>query len=165
MRQWMGGGRAVQAVVLAGVVVMASGCFGKGAKGDFALPEDQRRLEIPAAMVEAAAAPAGGSATAPAVVAAPAANVAANGFTVPGERDALYARVGQVLEGIDGLQIASRAQLLGSYDVAYQGENFLVRLVAVEAGVYVSAVDPRGLPANGEGAKALVARLQAALAN
>ena len=165
MRQWMGGGRAVQAVVLAGVVVMAAGCFGKGAKGDFALPADQRPLEIPPAMVEAAAAPVGGSVTAPAAVVAPAAGVAANGFTVPGERDALYARVGQVLEGLDGLQIASRAQLLGSYDVAYQGENFLVRLVAVEAGVYVSAVDPRGLPASGPGAKALVSALQAALAN
>ena len=165
MRQWMGGGRAVQAVVLAGVVVMAAGCFGKGAKGDFALPADQRPLEIPPAMVEAAVAPVGGSVTAPAAVVAPAAGVAANGFTVPGERDALYARVGQVLEGLDGLEIASRAQLLGSYDVAYQGENFLVRLVAVEAGVYVSAVDPRGLPASGPGAKALVSALQAALAN
>ena len=35
------------------------------------------------------------------------------------------------------MTIASRAQLLGSYDVAYEGSNFLVRVVAVDAGAYV----------------------------
>jgi len=162
MRHSVDGSRALQAVVLASVVaVMATGCFSKGTRDDFALPADQRPLEIPPALVEGAAAPVTG---APAPLVAPAANTAGNGFTVPGERDAVYARVGQVLEGVDGLQIASRAQLLGSYDVAFQGENFLVRLVAVEAGVYISAVDPRGMPANSDAAKAVIGQLQAALA-
>lgn len=162
MRHWVGKGRAVQAVVLAGVVaVTATGCFGKGARDDFALPADQRPLEIPPALVMASETAQAAPVAAP--VSAPQAAAAANGFTIAGERDAVYARVGQVLEGIEGLEIASRAQLLGSYDVAYQGSNFLVRIVAVEAGAYISAVDPRGLPASGEAPQALLARLKAGL--
>ena len=81
-----------------------------------------------------------------------------------GTRDEIFARVGTALEGIDGLAIASKAQLLGTYDVSYQGSDFLVRVVAVESGAYVSAVDPRGLPATGEAPLKVVASLQAALA-
>ena len=52
MRHWVVDGRAWQAAVLAGMVVItATGCFGKGARGDFALPADQRPLEIPPALV------------------------------------------------------------------------------------------------------------------
>ena len=60
--------------------------------------------------------------------------------------------------------LASRAQLLGSYDVAYEGSNFLVRVVAVDAGAYISAVDPRGLPATAEAPVKLIATLKAKLA-
>ena len=160
MRHWVVDGRAWQAAVLAGMVVItATGCFGKSARGDFALPADQRPLEIPPALVVAEAE----GSTSGAAVSATAPRPAANGFTIAGERDAVYQRVGQVLESIDGLQIASRAQLLGSYDVAYQGSNFLVRIVSVDAGAYVSAVDPRGLPATGEAATAVMAQLKAGL--
>lgn len=164
MGQFVGGGRMAVAVLAGLVLVGTTGCFGKGAKQDFRLPPDQRPLEIPPAM--AAAQPASqdnGTVSAP--VRAPAPSAQANGFTVSGERDAVYARVGSALEAIDGVQIASRAQLLGSYDVAYQGSNFLVRVVAVEAGSYVSAVDPRGLPANDAPAQALMAALKDALGN
>ncbi|MBR7559524.1 hypothetical protein KC218_23535, partial [Mycobacterium tuberculosis] len=68
------------------------------------------------------------------------------------------------LEGVEGVTIASRAQLLGSYDVAYEGSNFLVRVVAVDAGAYISAVDPRGLPATAEAPVKLIAALKAKLA-
>ena len=166
MRYRVKGSRALQAAAVAGVLVMAAtGCSSKGVRADFALPADQRPLEIPPPLVLVESAPVNdtSSAVAPAPVAAPVGN--ANGFTAAGERDAVYARVGQLLEGIDGLQIASRAQLLGSYDVAYQGSNFLVRIVAVDAGAYVSAVDPRGLPATDAAALAVIAQLQAALAN
>ena len=77
-------------------------------------------------------------------------------------RDEVFARVGVALEGIEGVSIASRAQLLGSYDVNYEGASFLVRVVAVEAGTYVSAVDPRGLPAGGPAVK-LIGALKAKL--
>ena len=73
--------------------------------------------------------------------------------------------MGTALEGIAGVAIATRAQVLGSYDVSYQGSDFLVRVSEVEGGAYVSAVDPRGVPATGEAAVQLIAALQAALAD
>ena len=72
------------------------------------------------------------------------------GFTTAGSRDEVFNKVGDALAGIEGVNIASRAQLLGAFDVNYEGSNFLVRVSAAEAGAYVSAVDPRGLPATGE---------------
>lgn len=87
----------------------------------------------------------------------------ATGFTVAGSRDEVFPKVGDALATIEGLNIASRAQLLGAYDVSYQGSNFLVRVSAAEAGAYVSAVDPRGMPATGEAATQVIAALKAAL--
>lgn len=142
------------------------GCswFRKGPKGDFALPQEQRPLEVPPDLTlpdtsGAMSLPSGGTAQ---VQAAPAAS--ASGFTVPGTREQVFAQVGTALGAIDGLRIASSAQLLGSYDVSYQGSDFLVRVSTVEGGVYVSAVDPRGLPATHAAATQVIASLQAALA-
>ncbi|HSR65288.1 MAG TPA: hypothetical protein VLM17_06780 [Xanthomonadaceae bacterium] len=91
--------------------------------------------------------------------------VAANpsGFTVQGERDAVFAKVGDALAGMQGVTIASKAQLLGTYDVSYEGANFLVRVTAVTAGVYVSAIDPRGTPATEAAPLKLIAALKGAL--
>ena len=160
--------RTGAAVLIAVTTVTAlSGCswFRKGAKGDYALAPEQRPLEVPPDLTQPNTAgamnlPAAGPSVAPG--AAPAAS--ATGFTVAGTRDDIFAKVGTALEAVDGLTIASRAQLLGTYDVAYQGQNFLVRVVAVEAGAYVSAVDPRGLPATGAEAQKVIASVQAALA-
>jgi uncharacterized lipoprotein len=85
------------------------------------------------------------------------------GFAVAGGRDEVYARVGAALEAIEGVTIASRAQLLGSYDVSYRGSAFLVRVTPAQDASYVSAVDPRGVPATGEAPVALMAQLRAAL--
>ena len=164
--------RASAAVLLASTVVaLLGGCswFGKGAKGDYALSAEARPLEVPPDLNlpdtsgAMALPPAGGAAPRPqqAPAAAPAASP--SGFTVPGTRDAVFAQVGTALEGIEGVTIASRAQLLGTYDVSYQGVDFLVRVVAVEGGAYVSAVDPRGLPADNDGASKLIAALKASL--
>jgi uncharacterized lipoprotein len=95
--------------------------------------------------------------------AAPAPNAPTNGFIVAGNRDQVFERVGNALTAIEGLTIASKAQLLGAYDVSYEGANFLVRISQAEAGSYVSAVDPRGLPATGEAPQKVVAALKAAL--
>lgn len=164
--------RASTAALLAfTAAAMLGGCswFG-GAKGDYALSPEARPLEVPpdlnlpdtsGAMALPPAAGAG-QARPQAPAAAPAASP--SGFTVAGNRDEVFAKVGTALEGIEGLKIASRAQLLGTYDVSYQGVDFLVRVVGVEGGAYVSAVDPRGLPANAEAPLKVVAALQAELA-
>jgi len=48
--------------------------------------------------------------------------------------------------------------------VNYEGSDFLVRVVAVEAGAYISTVDPRGLPATGAAPTKLLGELKAKLA-
>src|SRR5690606_33663815 len=83
------------------------------------------------------------------------------GFTVPGTRDEVFNRLGEALTAA-GATIASKAQLLGAYDVSYEGGHLLVRVTEVQGGVYVSAVDPRGVPATGEAPDRLMAQLRAA---
>lgn len=166
--------RPLVLAVLAVSVIGVSGCswFSKGAKGDYALSPEARPLEVPpdlnvpntagAMHLPQAGAPAAPAAPA-AAPAAPSAAAASTSFVVQGERDAVFAKVGTVLEATDGLTIASRAPLLGVYDINYRNSDFLVRVVTVDNGVHVSAVDPRGLPASGAAAAELVASLKSAL--
>lgn len=162
----------VFSLVLLGVVtaVATSGCFFKrGARGDYALAPEARPLEVPPDLnlpntSGSAPIPALASAIKPAAASAGTAASSQSGFTVSGSRDEVFGKVGDALAGVEGVTIASRAQLLGSYDVAFEGSNFLVRVVAVDAGAYVSSVDPRGMPATDAAATKLIAALKAKLA-
>ena len=162
--------RASAAVLLAfTVVALLGGCswFRKGPKGDYALASEVRPLEVPPDLTlpdtsgAMALPPTTSAAQAPSAVAAPAASATA--FTVAGNRDEVFGQVGAVLATIDGLVIASRSELLGTYDVTHQGMNFLVRVAAVDGGVYVAAVDPRGVAAVGEAPREVIARVRAAV--
>lgn len=160
--------RASAAVLLAfTVVALLGGCswFRKGAKGDYALSAEARPLEVPPDLNLPDTS--GAMALPPAVaaakaVAAPAASATA--FVAAGKHEDVFGQVGAVLEGIAGLEIASRSQLLGTYDVSYQGANFLVRVAAVDGGVYVGAMDPRGVAASGEAPRQVVDALRAKIA-
>ncbi|MGY1425040.1 hypothetical protein [Lysobacter sp. A289] len=132
---------------------------------DLDLPRTGAALEMPAGSatasetVAAAAASPGSAATA-----APAQMGSAGaGFVVPGSRDEVFAQVDAALAEVDGVTVASRAKLLGAFDVNYRDSNFLVRVSETEAGAYVSAVDPRGMPAVDEAPVALITALKAAL--
>ena len=171
MRQSVSTVRVLSYALLAvAVAAGTTGCFKRGVKGDYALAPEMRPLEVPPDLNLPATTgdntvPPLASATKPAAPAATAAPAAGNtGFTLAGSKDEAFAKVGTALEGVEGVTIASRAQLLGSYDVAYEGSNFLVRVVAVDAGAYISAVDPRGLPATAEAPVKLIAGLKAKLA-
>ena len=159
---------------LAVAVLAASGChwFRKNDK-NYQQSAENRPLEVPpdldrpntdAAMQQTVEQPQSVSRSSmPAPAAASAAPTAATGFTVTGERDAVFAKVGDTLAATEGVTVASKAQLLGTYDVNYADTNFLVRVTKVEAGVYVSAVDPRGMPATSAAAVKLIAALKTAL--
>lgn len=161
------------ALLALGATVATTGCFKKGARGDYAVAPEMRPLEVPPDLTNpnpTAAAPAAGTSVLASQAARPAAAPAGtapatansvSGFNVPGSKDEVFAKVGTALEGVEGVTIASRAQLLGSYDVAFEGSNFLVRVVAVQGGAYVSAVDPRGMPATAEAPVKLIAALKA----
>lgn len=156
--------RPLALATLAIAVLGVSGCkwFRKG-NPDYAMSAETRPLEVPPDLNLPNTA---GAMKLP-PTGAPAASTqgvatSATGFNVAGTREDVFAKVGDALAGVEGLTIASKAQLLGSYDVNYEGSNFLVRVVGVEAGAYVSAVDPRGLPAAGSAPK-LIAALKAKL--
>lgn len=159
---------AIAAFILVAVAA-GSGCswFRKENKLYAGTPES-RPLEVPPDLdlprTDAAVTVPGSAATASATApgAAPAAGVS-TGFTTAGSRDEVFAKVGEALGKIEGVNIASRAQALGVYDVGYEGSNFLVRVAATDAGAYVSAVDPRGLPATGAAPTKLMSTLKAAL--
>ena len=123
---------------------------------DLDRPNEEAAMKLPAtASGQAAAAASATPATAGAATPI--------GFTVPGEREDIFNKVGEALGKVEGLTVASRAVLLGTYDVNYAGSDFLVRVTKVDAGVYISAVDPRGLPATGEAPVKLIEALKVAL--
>ena len=123
---------------------------------DLDRPNEEAAMKLPAtASGQAAAAASATPATAGAATPI--------GFTVPGEREDIFNKVGEALGKVEGLTVASHAVLLGTYDVNYAGSDFLVRVTKVDAGVYISAVDPRGLPATGEAPVKLIEALKVAL--
>lgn len=156
--------RPLAFAVLAIAVLGVSGCkwFKKG-NPDYALSAEARPLEVPPDLNLPNTAGAMKLPSAAGQVSAQAGAVASTtGFNVAGPRDEVFVKIGAALDGTDGVTVANRSQLLGTYDVTYEGSNFLVRAVAVEAGTYVSAIDPRGLPATGSAPK-LIAALKAKL--
>ena len=160
---------AVAALALAVLGASGCSCFRKG-NDLYAQSPENRPLEVPPDLnlpdTSGAMKLPGGDATQSVSRSsmAPAAAATSNtGFTVAGERDAVFDRIGQVLAATDGVTIASKAQILGTYDVDYEGSKFLLRVTKVQDGAYVSAVDPRGLPASGDAPVKLVAALKAAL--
>ena len=156
------------AVPLAAALLVAglSGCQLFGKKNElYTQSAESRPLEVPPDLDRpdtsgAMAVPESGSVTRSAM---PAAGAQPNGFPVAGERDAVFNRVGEVLAATQGLTVVNRAQLLGTFDVDYGDAKFLVRVTKTDTGAYVSAVDPRGLPAAGDPPARLIAALKAAL--
>jgi uncharacterized lipoprotein len=164
--------RLVLIASMAALVVGVSGChwFSKRDSA-YQMSPESRPLEVPPDLDRPTAegavpAPDAGtqsvtrSEMATTTQAAPSSN---SGFTIAGDRDDVFNKVGAALAGTQGVTIASKAQLLGTYDVSYQGSDFLIRVTKVDAGVYVSAVDPRGLPAGSAAAAQLIASLKATL--
>lgn len=167
--------RVLAIAALAVAVVVASGCQMFRGKNDlYAQSPESRPLEVPPdldrpdtsgamAMSPGAQPAAPASVTRSSMPAPGAATANTTGFNVAGERDVTFARVGELLAATEGVTVVSKAEILGTYDVDYAGSKFLVRVTPIAAGAYVSAVDPRGLPATGEAPERLVATLKAAL--
>lgn len=150
------------------LVTGLSGCHWFKKKNElYTQSAENRPLEVPPdldrpAADKAMALPA--TASAGAASAATARPQAATGFAVPADRDAVFAKVGEALAATPGVQIASKAEILGTYDVDYMDSKFLVRVTKAGDGAFVSAVDPRGLPPSGDAAGKLIAALKAAIA-
>ncbi len=161
--------RPLLLALLAVAVLAGSGCswFRGKTRGVYSMDETQRPLEVPPDLSLPSTAGAVAMPVLASATATGAAQVADNryGFSIPeADSEKVYARVGEVLGGIGGLTIANRAPLLGAYDVSYQGGNFLVRVAKTASGTAISAIDPRGQFAQGEGPATVITRLRQALA-
>ena len=163
--------RPLALAVLAVAVLGVSGCkwFKKG-NPDYALSAEARPLEVPPDLDRPAADRAmtlpdsGGSVSASGMNNAGGSSAAPIGFNASGDRDAVFAKVGQALGSIEGVKVVNKAEILGTYDLDYMGAKFLVRVTKAGDGVWVSAVDPRGLPPAGEAPVKLIGALKAAVA-
>ncbi len=162
--------RTAAVSALAVAVLATSGCgWFRKENALYAQAPENRPLEVPPDLDRPSAAGALAAPDQPVSVTRsdmqPGAAAAAAGtsFAVAGDRDAVFAQVGEILAETDGLTVVNSAQLLGTYDVNYQGSNFMIRVASAEAGSQVSAVDPRGQAAQGEEARSLIAALQARL--
>ena len=163
--------RIVLVLAVVALAAGAGGCRMFGKKSElYTQSTESRPLEVPPDLDRpsadrAMALPAaGGSVSASGMNNAGGGTAAPIGFNAAGDRDAVFAKVGEVLGATSGVAIASKAQILGTYDVDYMGAKFLVRVTKAGDGAYVSAVDPRGLPPTGEAPVKLVGVLKAAIA-
>lgn len=155
--------RPLAPALLAVAVVSVSGCswFHKGQpRGDYKLSPQERPLEVPPDLNMPSTAGAMQVPSPEAGSAAPAQAPSSSAFTAAGTRDEVFTKLGTSLGGIDGVAITSKAQILGTYEVSYQGASFLVRVTDGQQGALVSAVDARGLAANGPEATRLMATLK-----
>jgi uncharacterized lipoprotein len=66
------------------------------------------------------------------------------GFVVADSPESTWTRMGAALASIEGVTIVGQAQSLGSYDVSYQGQNFLVRIENTAGQSRVSAINAAG---------------------
>ena len=158
--------RTAAVALLAVAVLGTAGChwFRRGDTDAYRNSPESRPLEVPPDLNQpdtsnAMALPAAGGSVMRSSVGAQ----AAGGFTVSGQRDEVFAKVGDALAATPGVTIATKAQLLGTYDVSYEGSDFLVRLVQNGDNVQVSTVDPRGVAANGPSQQKLLAAIKTAL--
>ena len=87
----------------------------------------------------------------------------ATDLNLAGSASDLYPRIGTILEGIEGVTINGRAEALGSYDVSYQGADFLIRVQDSNGGSRLMALSADGRFLTGGPAAALMSQIKAKL--
>lgn len=85
------------------------------------------------------------------------------GFVVADSPENVWPRVGTALAGIEGVTIVSQAQAVGSYDVSYQGQNFLVRVENTAGQSRIFAISATGIVLRAGPGSALLDLLRARL--
>ena len=85
------------------------------------------------------------------------------GFVIADSPENVWARIGTALATIEGVTIVGQAQSLGSYDVSYQGQNFLVRIENTAGQSRVSAINASGIVLRAGPASILLDQLRAKL--
>lgn len=152
----------VAAVVLA-LASASTGCswFKSKSKSNYTTSRESQPLEVPPGLNL----PDTSASTAlPSVSSASGSRAGvASDITLSGSAATNYPRVGAALEGIEGVVINGRAEALGSFDVTYQGESFLVRVQDSAGASRLIALSPDGRVLTRGPAEALMAAIKAKL--
>lgn len=145
--------------VALGLVSASAGCHWFKPKSSYATSVENRPLEVPPDLdlpdtSAATQLPSSASLSATHPGAAPE-------ITLAGSATDAYPRVGKALEGIEGVVINGRAEALGSYDVTYQGQSFLVRVQDSNGGSRLMALTADGRMLTSGPAAELMAAIKA----
>jgi uncharacterized lipoprotein len=85
------------------------------------------------------------------------------GFVVADSPENTWTKLGAALAGTDGVVVVGQAQSLGSYDVSYQGQNFLIRIENTAGQSRVSAIGANGQALRAGPASILLEQLRSKL--
>ena len=147
------------ALILA--VASTSGCsWFKKKNADYSSSPENRPLEVPPDLDLPD--------TSAATVVPSSANLGAGvrtsnaGVLVPGSATDVWAKVGQVLGGVSGVEVTGRAEALRTYDVSYQGQSFLIRVEDAGGQSRVAAISPDGQIMSGGAAGQLLRAIKGA---
>ncbi len=88
---------------------------------------------------------------------------AVESFTVNDELQSTWRRMGLALNRIEGVTVTSSAEALGSYDVRYQGLNYLIRAESAGESTRISAFTSEGPAAANSPASRLLGILKSRL--
>ena len=149
---------ALAALTLAGA---GTGCHWLKQKTSYLSSKENQPLEVPPGLNL----PDTSGATGLPVVNTASGTVAGSGtdLQVAGSATDVYPKVGTALESIEGVTIKGRAEALGSYDVSYQGQDFLIRVQDSNGGSRLMALSADGRILTGGAAAALMAAVKAKL--
>ncbi len=84
-------------------------------------------------------------------------------FTVNDSLESTWKRMGLALNRIEGVTVTGSAQALGSYDVRYQGLNYLIRAETAGEATRITAFTPEGQAAANSPASRLLGILKSRL--
>lgn len=154
----------VGAVVLA-LASASTGCnwFKSKTKSNYSASRETQPLEVPPGLNLPDTS---GATSLPSVASAsgtPSASGVASDITLQGNAATNYPKIGSALEGIEGVVINGRAEALGSFDVTYQGQNFLVRVQDNAGASRLIALSPDGRILTRGPAATLMAAIKAKL--
>lgn len=152
--------------LLAGAVLLAlasasAGCSWFKNKSNYEKSAETQPLEVPPGLdlpdttLATTLPPVGSAGRAP--------TASGTDLQIAGSATDAYPKIGAALEGIEGVVINGRAEALGSYDVSYQGQNFLIRVQDNAGGSRLMALSPDGRILTGGAAAALMAAIKAKL--
>lgn len=159
--------RALVAIALAAVLLSSAGCGWFRGKERYLDATESRPLELPPGLDRPAVDPAMAVPTvsdvAPPSASPSAAPAAAASLVLDDTAENAFRRVGVALGRIDGVTVGGNSPLLGTYEVQYRGQDFLVRVQASGQQANVAALSPDGATLSSGPAVELIGLLRARL--